>query len=64
MRRRIGTIRTAECLHAYGPLWAAEAGLLRREIEKYRLGGCPELAAEYERRLAETDAGASRPENG
>lgn len=48
MRKRLGTIRTASCLHAYGPLWAKEAGHLDREIEKYRLGGLPELAAKYE----------------
>lgn len=48
LHKRLGTIRTAECLHAYGPLWAKEAGHLDREIEKYRLGGLPEFAAKYE----------------
>ena len=49
LRKRLGTVQTAECLHAYGPLWAKEAGHLDREIEKYRLGGMPELAERYER---------------
>lgn len=57
LRKRLGTIRTAECLHAYGPLWAKEAGHLDREIEKYRLGGLPELAERYER-IRDGEAGA------
>jgi len=46
-RKRIGIIRSATCLHATGPAYAREYGLLRREHEKYMVGGLPDLADSY-----------------
>lgn len=44
LRRRDGLIKNARCLHACGPIYAREAGLVAREVEKYEAGGCHENA--------------------
>ena len=53
-RKRIGVIKGATCLHAVGPVYAREYGLLKREREKYEAGSLRELADQYR----ETDADA------
>lgn len=47
LRKRIGLIRNAICLHATGPAYSREAGLLDRDIEKYQIGDSPEIAEKY-----------------
>ena len=46
-RKRTGIIKNAVCLHAVGPEYAREFGLLKREKDKYLAGRMPEMAAKY-----------------
>lgn len=46
-RKRTGIIKNAVCLHANGPAYAREYGLLSREREKYLAGNLPEIAAQF-----------------
>lgn len=47
-RKRTGIIKNAVCLHAVGPEYAREFGLLKREKDKYIAGSMPEMAAKFE----------------
>ena len=47
LRKRIGIVKNAICLHASGLAYAKEFGHLDREIEKYSVGGMPDLAKKY-----------------
>ena len=47
LRKRQGLIKNERCLHATGPYYAKEMGLMDREIDKYENGGQPEVAARY-----------------
>ncbi len=47
-RKRMGIIKKAVCLHATGPEYAREFGLLKREKDKYLAGSLPEMAAKFE----------------
>ena len=46
--KRMGIIKNAVCLHAVGPEYAKEFGLVKREWEKYMAGSLPEMAAKFE----------------
>lgn len=45
--KRQGIIKNAVCLHAVGPIYAKEFGLLDREIEKYSVCGLDQLADKF-----------------
>ena len=47
LRKRQGVIKNAVCLHATGPCYAKEFGLLRREAEKYTAAGLTQEAREF-----------------
>ena len=47
LRKRQGIIRDAVCLHATGPYYAREFGLLQREAEKYQAAGLTKEAQEF-----------------
>ena len=55
-RKRIGLIRDAVCFHATGAVYSREAGLLDRDIEKYRIGGLSDMALQYSRAKDELSA--------
>ena len=48
LRKRIGLIQNAVCFHATGPVYSQEARLIDRDIEKYRIGGLPDMAEKYD----------------
>lgn len=47
LRKRLGLVKNAVCLHAVGPKYARRFGLIQREKEKYKIGGLPEMSNEY-----------------
>lgn len=47
LRKRMGIIKNAVCLHATGPEYAREFGLMKREYEKYVAGGCSNIAEAF-----------------
>ena len=47
LRKRQGVIKSAVCLHATGPYYARQFGLLRREAEKYEAAGLSKEAQEF-----------------
>lgn len=47
LRKRVGLVKNAVCLHATGRAYAERYGLLKREVEKYTLGELPEKAAQF-----------------
>jgi glycosyltransferase involved in cell wall biosynthesis len=52
LRKRQGVIREAVCLHATGPYYAEQFGLLQREREKYNAAGLPDAANEFRERAS------------
>lgn len=48
LRKKQGLIKNAVCLHASGPVYSKEYGLLKRDIEKYLEGNLPLEAIKYE----------------
>jgi len=47
LRKKHGLIKNAKCLHACGPVYAAEVGLLEREREKYVEGGAADCVGKF-----------------
>lgn len=47
LKKRIGIIKNAVCFHACGPKYARQYNYLDREIEKYSVGGVPDVAEKY-----------------
>ena len=46
-RKRHGIVENAVCLHATGPVYAREFGLLDREVEKYSVCGLDQIADKF-----------------
>lgn len=53
LRKRIGLVKNAVCLHATGRAYAEKYGLLKREVEKYTIGELPEMAERFKDTPAE-----------
>lgn len=47
LKLRHGIIKEAKCLHACGPVYAKEFRRSSREVEKYEIGGLPQMGSLY-----------------
>ena len=53
LKRRSGVIVGEKCLHANGPLYAAEFGRVDMDLQKMAQSDCPERVEEYKKALRE-----------